>query len=61
MKHGGRWRYGCLPSGPGQALRLKRAILVIDRLRVVRHVAFPVLDIPQAVEDSPKAVRSLTR
>ncbi|MFG3436245.1 winged helix-turn-helix transcriptional regulator [Nonomuraea sp. NPDC047897] len=43
----------------GQALRLKRAILVIDRHRVIRHVTFPVLDIPQAVEESLRAARSL--
>ncbi|KQX50039.1 MULTISPECIES: winged helix-turn-helix transcriptional regulator [unclassified Streptomyces] len=34
----------------GQALRLKRAILVVDRERTVRHVQFPVTDIPAAVE-----------
>lgn len=34
----------------GQALRLKRAILVLDRERTVRHVQFPVTDIPAAVE-----------
>ncbi|MEU8103735.1 winged helix-turn-helix transcriptional regulator [Nonomuraea muscovyensis] len=45
----------------GQALRLKRAILVIDRHRVVRHVTFPVLDIPQAVEESLEAAQSLPR
>lgn len=43
----------------GQALRLKRTVLVIDRHRVIRHVAFPVLDIPQAVEESLRAARSL--
>ncbi|GAA3175115.1 winged helix-turn-helix transcriptional regulator [Nonomuraea roseoviolacea] len=36
----------------GHALRLKRAILVVDRHRVVRHTIFPVLDIPKAVEES---------
>ncbi|MER5310809.1 winged helix-turn-helix transcriptional regulator [Streptomyces sp. NPDC002773] len=34
----------------GQALRLKRAVLVLDRERTVRHVQFPVTDIPAAVE-----------
>ncbi|MFD3943077.1 winged helix-turn-helix transcriptional regulator [Streptomyces sp. NPDC058579] len=34
----------------GQALRLKRAVLVLDRERAVRHVQFPVTDIPHAVE-----------
>ncbi|MFE0508940.1 winged helix-turn-helix transcriptional regulator [Streptomyces sp. NPDC058964] len=33
----------------GQALRLKRAVLVVDRDRVVRQVQFPVTDIPGAV------------
>ena len=33
----------------GQGLRLKRTILVVDRDRVVRHVAFPITDIPHAV------------
>ncbi|MEU0087594.1 winged helix-turn-helix transcriptional regulator [Streptomyces sp. NPDC006274] len=33
----------------GQALRLKRAVLVLDRERTVRHVQFPVTDIPGAV------------
>ncbi|MFD7441746.1 winged helix-turn-helix transcriptional regulator [Streptomyces sp. NPDC059909] len=34
----------------GQSLRLKRAVLVVDRERTVRHVQFPVTDIPAAVE-----------
>jgi len=34
----------------GQALRLKRAVLVLDRERTVRHVQFPVTDIPGAVQ-----------
>jgi len=33
-------------------LRLKRLILVVDGSRVVRHVLYPVLDIPAAVERS---------
>ncbi|GGW66472.1 hypothetical protein GCM10010503_49650 [Streptomyces lucensis JCM 4490] len=33
----------------GQSLRLKRAVLVVDRERVVRHAQFPVTDIPGAV------------
>ncbi|MFD7322054.1 winged helix-turn-helix transcriptional regulator [Streptomyces sp. NPDC059875] len=33
----------------GQALRLKRAILIVDRERTVRHTQFPVTDIPHAV------------
>ncbi|MER8069780.1 winged helix-turn-helix transcriptional regulator [Streptomyces sp. NPDC094034] len=33
-------------------LRHKRLILVIDAERTVRHVLFPVIDIPQAVERS---------
>lgn len=36
----------------GQLLRLKRAVLVVDRERVVRHVQFPVTDIPGAVTAS---------
>jgi DNA-binding HxlR family transcriptional regulator/peroxiredoxin len=35
-----------------QQLRLKRLILVVDGARVVRHVLYPVLDIPAAVEQS---------
>jgi DNA-binding HxlR family transcriptional regulator/peroxiredoxin len=35
-----------------QQLRLKRLILVVDEARVVRHVLYPVLDIPAAVEQS---------
>ncbi|MDT9692300.1 winged helix-turn-helix transcriptional regulator [Streptomyces sp. P9(2023)] len=34
----------------GQALRLKRAVLVLDRERTVRYAQFPVTDIPHAVE-----------
>ncbi|MGW0854397.1 winged helix-turn-helix transcriptional regulator [Streptomyces sp. NPDC002690] len=36
----------------GQALRLKRAVLVVDRERVVRHARFPVTDIPGAVREA---------
>ncbi|QNS04703.1 winged helix-turn-helix transcriptional regulator [Streptomyces xanthii] len=43
----------------GQALRLKRAVLVVDRDRVVRHARFPVTDIPTAVTESLTAVRTL--
>ncbi|MER6942783.1 winged helix-turn-helix transcriptional regulator [Nonomuraea sp. NPDC000554] len=43
----------------GQALRLKRVILVIDRLRTIRHVIFPVVDIPAAIADSLQAARSV--
>jgi peroxiredoxin len=45
----------------GQAMRLKRLILVVDRLRVVRHVIFPVLDIPTAIGQSLTAARAITR
>lgn len=45
----------------GQAMRLKRLILVVDRLRVVRHVIFPVLDIPTAITQSLVAARAITR
>lgn len=44
-----------------QSLRLKRLILVIDRARVIRHVIFPVLDIPAAVTAAHQAARKLTR
>ncbi|MFF8845842.1 winged helix-turn-helix transcriptional regulator [Streptomyces sp. NPDC015127] len=43
----------------GQALRLKRAVLVVDRERAVRHVQFPVADIPAAVESSLDVARGL--
>ncbi|MER7957957.1 winged helix-turn-helix transcriptional regulator [Streptomyces sp. NPDC096030] len=36
----------------GQALRLRRAVLVVDRERTVRHARFPVTDIPHAVEEA---------
>ncbi len=45
----------------GQAMRLKRLILVVDRVRVVRHVIFPVLDIPTAITQSLVAARAITR
>ncbi|MFD3516390.1 winged helix-turn-helix transcriptional regulator [Streptomyces sp. NPDC058657] len=41
----------------GQALRLKRAVLVVDRDRVVRHARFPVTDIPGAVREALHAVQ----
>ncbi|MFJ4716092.1 winged helix-turn-helix transcriptional regulator [Streptomyces sp. NPDC088785] len=44
----------------GQALRLKRAVLVVDRDRVVRHVRFPVTDIPDAVREALGVARALT-
>ncbi|MFI2368320.1 winged helix-turn-helix transcriptional regulator [Streptomyces sp. NPDC018833] len=43
----------------GQALRLKRAVLVVDRERTVRHVQFPVADIPAAVETSLDVAKGL--
>ncbi|MER7751861.1 winged helix-turn-helix transcriptional regulator [Kitasatospora sp. NPDC097643] len=36
----------------GQGLRLKRAVLVLDRDRVVRRAHFPVTDIPEAVRQA---------
>jgi DNA-binding HxlR family transcriptional regulator/peroxiredoxin len=42
----------------GQALRLKRAVLVVDRDRVVRHARFPVADIPAAVAEALAVARS---
>ncbi|HUR05652.1 MAG TPA: winged helix-turn-helix transcriptional regulator [Nonomuraea sp.] len=44
----------------GQALRLKRLILVVDRLRVIRHVIFPVLDIPAAITEALTATEAIT-
>ncbi|WP_445529483.1 winged helix-turn-helix transcriptional regulator [Streptomyces cyslabdanicus] len=41
----------------GQALRLKRAVLVVDRNRVVRQARFPVTDIPGAVREALAVVR----
>ncbi|MET9375830.1 winged helix-turn-helix transcriptional regulator [Streptomyces sp. NPDC003035] len=43
----------------GQLLRLKRAVLVVDRDRVVRHARFPVTDIPAAVSEALAEVRRL--
>ncbi|GAA3045651.1 hypothetical protein GCM10017562_03790 [Streptomyces roseofulvus] len=43
----------------GQLLRLKRAVLVVDRDRVVRHARFPVTDIPAAVTEALTEVRRL--
>lgn len=43
----------------GQALRLKRAVLVLDRERTVRHVQFPVTDIPAAVQAALRLAREL--
>ncbi|MGW3411861.1 winged helix-turn-helix transcriptional regulator [Streptomyces sp. NPDC000888] len=43
----------------GQALRLKRAVLVVDRERVVRQARFPVTDIPGAVREALAVVRRL--
>ncbi|WP_329621842.1 winged helix-turn-helix transcriptional regulator [Streptomyces sp. NBC_01255] len=43
----------------GQALRLKRAVLVVDRERVVRQARFPVTDIPGAVREALAVVRRM--
>ncbi|WP_433511692.1 winged helix-turn-helix transcriptional regulator [Nonomuraea sp. CA-143628] len=43
----------------GQALRLKRLILVVDRFRVIRHVIFPVLDIPAAISEALTAAEAI--
>ncbi|SEB57856.1 winged helix-turn-helix transcriptional regulator [Streptomyces sp. TLI_105] len=43
----------------GQVLRLKRAVLVLDRDRVVRHARFPVTDIPAAMSEALTEVRRL--
>ncbi|MFF1417131.1 winged helix-turn-helix transcriptional regulator [Streptomyces sp. NPDC058280] len=44
--------------GAGQ-LRLKRSVLVLDRQRTVRHVLFPVGDIPHAVQEARRLARTL--
>jgi DNA-binding HxlR family transcriptional regulator/peroxiredoxin len=44
----------------GQGLRLKRAVLVLDRERTVRHVQFPVTDIPAAVRTALQQGRQLS-
>ncbi|MFD8973380.1 winged helix-turn-helix transcriptional regulator [Streptomyces sp. NPDC059593] len=43
----------------GQALRLKRAVLVVDGERVVRQARFPVTDIPGAVREALAVVRRM--
>ncbi|MCK8434839.1 redoxin domain-containing protein [Streptomyces sp. D2-8] len=43
----------------GQALRVKRAVLVVDRERVVRQAHFPVTDIPGAVREALVVVRAV--
>ncbi|MEV6399122.1 winged helix-turn-helix transcriptional regulator [Streptomyces sp. NPDC051907] len=43
----------------GQALRLKRAVLTVDRERAVRHVQFPVTDVPAAVAAALEAGRRI--
>ncbi|MGR6923356.1 winged helix-turn-helix transcriptional regulator [[Actinomadura] parvosata] len=43
----------------GQDLKLKRLILVIDRSRTIRHVIFPVLDIPSAITEATNAALTL--
>jgi DNA-binding HxlR family transcriptional regulator/peroxiredoxin len=45
----------------GQALRLKRIVFVIDRSRVIRHVIFPIADIPTAVREAIDAARAIAR
>ncbi|MFB4294175.1 winged helix-turn-helix transcriptional regulator [Nonomuraea sp. ATR24] len=36
----------------GQALRLKRAVVVVDSARTIRRVLYPITDIPGAVEEA---------
>ncbi|WP_248964300.1 redoxin domain-containing protein [Sphaerisporangium perillae] len=36
----------------GQGVRLKRLILVVDPARMIRHVIYPVIDIPAAVGEA---------
>ncbi|MGW3350680.1 winged helix-turn-helix transcriptional regulator [Nonomuraea rubra] len=42
----------------GQDLKLKRLVLVIDRSRTIRHVIFPVLDIPTAITEATNAAHT---
>lgn len=44
----------------GQGLRVKRAVLVADRNRIIHNVIFPVIDIPAAVETALDTGRNLT-
>ncbi len=44
----------------GQGLRLKRAILVADRNRIIHQALFPVIDIPGAVDTALETGRKLT-
>jgi DNA-binding HxlR family transcriptional regulator/peroxiredoxin len=44
-----------------QQLRLKRLILVVDAARIVRHVLYPVLDIPAAVDETLTLARGTAR
>lgn len=44
----------------GQGLRLKRAVLVADRNRIIRQAIFPVTDIPAAVSTALDKGRNLT-
>ncbi|MFJ9031377.1 winged helix-turn-helix transcriptional regulator [Streptomyces sp. NPDC102274] len=44
--------------GAGQ-VRLKRSVLVVDPRRTVRHVLFPVGDIPHAVEEARRLATAL--
>jgi hypothetical protein len=43
-----------------QQLRLKRLILMVDPARVVRHVRYPVLDIPAAVSEALDLAKAVT-
>jgi DNA-binding HxlR family transcriptional regulator/peroxiredoxin len=44
----------------GQGLRLKRAVLVADRNRIIHQAIFPVIDIPAAVSTALEKGRNLT-
>jgi DNA-binding HxlR family transcriptional regulator/peroxiredoxin len=44
----------------GQGLRLKRAVLVADRDRIIHQVIFPVIDIPAAVDTALETGRNMT-
>jgi len=40
----------------GQQQRLKRLVVVVDSDRSVRHVIFPVVDIPAAIDEALRVV-----
>ncbi|NUS09270.1 MAG: redoxin domain-containing protein [Nonomuraea sp.] len=45
----------------GQTLRLKRAVVVADAARTIRHVLYPITDIPAAVDEALKLGADVAR